>query len=210
MRRVLLTAFGPYDEWQENASWLVLQAVVREMSGGLDLTTRLYPANFAEMRDRIENDFSGAPYDAALHLGQAPGAGFLRLEAVAQNTRRERGDASDERLPLEDDGPLAYESRLPLAEWTRRLRDEGVPTELSRNAGDYYCNAALYWSHYFGERSGGRPAAAFVHVPIDLSQACRLDRDTPSMPAEVSAYGVRLILESLVGSPAPAVSGETA
>lgn len=204
MRRVLLTAFGPYDDWRENASWLVLQAVMREFSHGLDLTTRLYPSDFDALRDQVRAGVAeGEPFDASIHLGQAPGRSRVNLETMAVNRRRERGQRSEEAAPLEATGPAAYASRLPLADWTVRLRDEGVPAEVSAHAGDYLCNATLYWAHYFAEQAGRPARSAFVHVPLDLRQAAEQERAYPSMPAELSAYAVRLMLESLADAPAP-------
>lgn len=210
MARILLTAFAAYDEWRENASWLVLQSVMREQTGGATIVTRRYPVDFEAVRDRLASDLAGEPFDAILCLGQAPGRAKLCLEAFALNSHRRRGERSDEARPLEADGPAAYRSVLPLAEWTRQLRDEGVPTELSTSAGDYLCNAALYWVHYFSEQAGAAPRAAFVHVPLDLAQAAACERDVPSMATEVAAHAVRRMIEWVTAERLAAVSGGVA
>jgi len=197
MPRILLTAFRPFDGWDENASWLALQALTRDLpqewSRRIDVTTRLYPVDYEELLPRLATDLA-TPYDAVLHVGQAAGAATVRLEQFALNACRRRGESSDRVAPLEPEGPAAYRSRLPLADWTRRLRVAGVPAELSLNAGDYLCNAALYWSHHLLESSEIEARIAFVHLPIDLSQAARLDRETPSLPSEVSALALRLLV----------------
>lgn len=202
MARILLTAFKPFDGWETNASWLALQALMRELPAEAQVTTRLYPVDYDELRPRLAMDLA-TPYDVVLHLGQAAGASSLHLEQFALNARRQRLQTSDLVLPLESEGPAAYRSNLPLAAWTRGLRETGVPAELSLHAGDYLCNAAMYWSHYLIEAAGRQPNVAFVHVPIDISQAIHCERETPSLPTEITATALRL----LVGWATDLVSG---
>ena len=196
MARVLLTAFGPYDRWDENASWLALQALMREAPAGLDLTTRRYPVDFQGLRERLAADLV-SPFDAVLHLGQSPGSALIQLEGIGLNVARDRGQQVDQLQQLEADGPVAYRSSLPLAEWAAMLIADGIPAKVSLHAGDFLCNAALYWSHYFTEQSGVAPRVAFVHLPLDLSQSAHADKEYASMPAEICAYAVRRLLESI-------------
>ena len=69
MPRVLLTAFEPYDRWKANASWLALVELTRNLPEQPQVTTRLYPVDFSEMKERLEADLS-AKFDFALHVGQ--------------------------------------------------------------------------------------------------------------------------------------------
>ena len=50
MPRVLLTAFEPYDRWKANASWLALVQLTQHLPDEPQITTRLYPVDFAEMK----------------------------------------------------------------------------------------------------------------------------------------------------------------
>jgi pyroglutamyl-peptidase len=45
MPRVLITAFGPYGCWEENASWLALVELTRDLPTGAEIVTRLYPVD---------------------------------------------------------------------------------------------------------------------------------------------------------------------
>ena len=58
MPRVLVTAFEPYDVWSENASWLALVELTRDLPVRPEVTTRLYPVDYAEMRKRLERDLA--------------------------------------------------------------------------------------------------------------------------------------------------------
>lgn len=193
MPRTLITAYGPYDEWEENASWLALQELLRELPTELDVTTRLYPVDFDEVRGRLEKDLQ-LGFDLVLHLGQAPGYGRIELESIGINVGIDRG-VSPTAFPLAPDGPPAYQSQAPLVEWAERLQAEGIPAVVSYHAGTYLCNAALYLTHYLSERHGYDAQAAFLHLPLDTSQTIAKRLDMASLPSAESARGIRLILE---------------
>ncbi|MCA9241342.1 MAG: pyroglutamyl-peptidase I [Planctomycetales bacterium] len=193
MPRTLITAYGPYEEWEENASWLALQELMRDLPPELDVTTRLYPVEFDEVARRLEKDLA-LGFDLALHLGQAPGNGRIELEAIGINVGIARGKSA-EAFALAPDGPPAYLSQAPLVEWAQRLQGEGIPAAVSYHAGTYLCNAALYLTHYLSERHGYGTQAAFLHLPLDTSQTVVTRQDLASLPSVESARAIRLILE---------------
>jgi pyroglutamyl-peptidase len=197
MPRVLLTAFEPYDRWKANASWLALVQLTQEFPEQPQLTTRLYPVDFSEMKERLTADLS-ANFDYALHLGQAPGSSRIQLEAIGLNIGGSSSQSPDQYRPLVEDGPVAYRTALPLADWAVKLRRAGIPAQVSFHAGTYLCNATLYWSHYLFERLALATQSAFIHVPLDVSQVVNEPHGTASLPASLSAQAVRLILEELV------------
>jgi pyroglutamyl-peptidase len=195
MTRVLITAFRPYGPWQMNASWLTLVELTRDLPDDPEITTRLYPVDIAAVREKLAEDLA-EDFDVALHLGQAPGAAEIRLEAVGLNVAEDAEETPGEFFPLVPDGPVAYRSRLPLGVWARELREAGVPAMVSHHAGTYVCNAALYLALHAAQSNGLRTRAAFIHVPLDPSQLDG-DAETPSLPAIASASAVRFILERL-------------
>jgi pyroglutamyl-peptidase len=195
MKRVLLTAFEPYDRWQENASWLALVRLTAELPSSVALTTRRYPVDFAILRRRLAEDLS-AGYDFAIHLGQHPRSSSIQLEAVGLNVGCQ-GGAREEFVPLEPDGPAAYFSGAPLPEWTAQIRQAGIPARVSHHAGTYLCNAALYWSCHLSAQMRMPTISAFIHLPLDISQVAAELQDTPSLPTEVSAAALLIILDAL-------------
>jgi pyroglutamyl-peptidase len=199
---VLLTAFGPFGEWRENASWLALQVLMADAPASVDLTTRLYPVDYAAVRERLASDLA-QPWDVVLMLGQAASRGVVQFEAFALNAARDPGDHTVR--TLEPDGPAAYRSSAPLEEWASLVRSAGIPATLSLHAGDYLCNATLYWSHYLAGQLGREPRAAFLHLPLDPSQVAEAGRDLASLPAELSAHAVRVVLEAIAADHAPSI-----
>jgi pyroglutamyl-peptidase len=196
MTRVLLTAFEAYDRWTSNASWLALVELTKSLPSQPEVTTRLYPVDYDEVRRRLEADLA-AEYDVALHLGQAPGTTAIQLEAVGINVAQV-GTADGKPRPLVDSGPVAYQSQLPLARWSTMLQAAGIPALISFHAGTYLCNAALYYSHHIAQTAGLDTRSAFLHLPLAPSQAA-LDRPPPaSLPSETCAAALRMILAELV------------
>lgn len=196
MRRVLLTAFEPYDRWRENASWLALMEVAREPVSGLKLITRRYPVDFVLARRRLEEDLAQPP-DVALHLGQAPGLGRIHLEAIALNVGGHSAELPDAFQPLVPGGPVAYRSGLPLAEWAAGLRAQGIPCQVSYHAGTYLCNALFYLALHLAAERGLPLQAAFVHLPLAPSQVLDQRQDWPTLPTPLCAQAVRWILRQL-------------
>jgi pyroglutamyl-peptidase len=98
---------------------------------------------------------------------------------------------------LVEDGPVAYRSQLPLAVWAQKLRQAGIPAQVSYHAGTFLCNATLYLSHYLAEQQGLHTRSAFVHLPLDTSQVLSDRQDLPSLPAAMTGSALRLILDEL-------------
>jgi len=196
MTSVLITAFEPYDRWKANASWLALVQLTQNLPDEPSVTTRLYPVDFAAVKERLAGDLA-ANFDYALHLGQAPGSTRIQLEAVAINVGGSSMQLPEQFGPLVAGGPAAYHSPLPLGAWAMRLRGEGIPAQISYHAGTYLCNATLYFSCYLAERMGLKTRSAFVHLPLDVTQAAAQALDSAALPAEISARAVRIILMEL-------------
>lgn len=208
MKRVLITAFGPFAQWEQNASWLALQALTRDMPISCEIVTRLYPVNFSEARVRIASDLS-MPFDAMIHLGQSAKATGIELEQFALNAKRDALDPKDQYELLEQDGPAAFRSRLPLASFAAAIRKEGIPAKVSTHAGTYLCNAMLYWSHYFSQAWETTTLSTFMHLPLDPSQIIEVDEEHPSQPAEISAFAIRILLERIVSLQPSAIETST-
>ncbi len=196
MTSVLLTAFEPYDRWQANSSWLSLVQLTQDLPGEPAITTRLYPVDFAAVKEKLANDLR-SNYDYALHLGQAPGSTRIQLESIAINVGGSGGQSPDQFRPLVDGGPIAYRSPLPLGEWSVQLRERGIPAQVSYHAGTYLCNATLYFSCYLSERMALSTKSAFIHLPLDLSQTAGQAQDLASLPAATSAAALRMMLAEL-------------
>lgn len=194
---IFITAFEPYDEWDENSSWLALVNFTKTLPPNAKITTRRYPVNYDAVYERLSRDLE-ENFDFALHLGQAPGSTSIHLEAIGLNIGGSLNTRAETFQPLVADGPVAYRSELPLIAWSEQLQSAGIPATVSYHAGTYLCNATLYLSHHLAQRQRRRTKSAFIHMPLDTSQAAKTAKEIPSLPATVSAAGLRLIVDDLV------------
>lgn len=196
MANILITAFEPYEQWPENSSWLTLVEFTRTMKSDQQVTTRLYPVNFGEVRRHLQKDLA-ADYDFALHLGQAPGLATVRLEAIGVNVGGHSDDPPEQYRQLVEDGPVAFQSALPLADWVRQLRGAGVPASVSFHAGTQLCNATLYMTHYFAHKMRLRTQAAFVHLPLTPRQVTAGNKESASLPVQSAAQALHLLVGAM-------------
>ena len=197
MSRALVTAFEPYDIWEENASWLTLVELTKNLPERPHLTTRRYPVDYTKLRECLSQDLN-MDFDFVLHLGQAPGSCGIRLETVGLNQASQTSSSPpNECVRLVEGGPMAYQSRIPAKALREELREAGIPAEVSTHAGTFLCNAALYLSHHAIASDSLTTKAIFVHLPLDVSQAANHAGEIASLPASVSAEAIRIILRRL-------------
>ncbi len=192
--RVLLTAFEPYDIWDQNSSWEALITFLHQRGIPSGVTTRRYPVDLDLLQARLEKDL-GLGFDAVLHLGQAPGISRVQMEAIAVNVAGMTEAAGDFFGPLVPDGPIAYRTKFPLDQWNKELRSCGIPSSVSFHAGTYLCNAAMFLTHHWHEMHHRSCSIGFVHIPLTPEQVLHSHRDLPSMPREQSAEAIGRILD---------------
>jgi pyroglutamyl-peptidase len=193
---ILVTAFEPYDRWQENASWLALVELTRDLPPGAKVVTRRYPVDFEQVRSRLMDDLS-ADYDYALHLGQAPGIGRIHLESIGLNIGGHSSQTPDQFQPLVPVGPAAHQTSLPLADWAGQIRAAGIPCQVSFNAGTFLCNALLYLTLHLARERQLKTQATFIHLPLASSQVLGERQDWPAMPSGMCAAAIRIVIENL-------------
>ena len=186
--RILLTAFEPYDRWEQNSSWLALADLTNWYDGPAELTTRRYPVDLTRMSEQLRKDLQ-QNYDYAILLGQSPGATHLKLEAVGLNVRSDG-------TPLITEAPAAYRSSLSLDRFEVSLVDAGIPVEVSHHAGTYLCNAALYLSQHYAESFGLKTQSLFLHVPLSPGQAAK---DTQARLASMSTPMASAAIAIMIG-----------
>ncbi len=196
MPRVLITAFEPFDRWSENSSWLALVELTRSLPESPKVVTRRYPVDFAKVKERLIEDLA-AEYDFVLHLGQSSKIGRIELEAIGLNIGGEPSQSPDEFQTLVAGGPAAYRSTLPLVRWAAMMREDGIPAQVSYHAGTYLCNAVLYLSQHLAAQKGLKTRSTFIHLPLAPQQVLKERNDSPSLPSEMCARGIRSILSQL-------------
>lgn len=189
MQRILLTAFEPYDDWQENSSWLTLVELTSWLDTPSTVVTRRYPVDLQATSDRLRKDLLDR-YDFAIHLGQIPGGPVVKLESTGLNL-------GTDGQPLVQGAPAAYRSALPLDEMRDALLAHGIPTEVSHHAGTYLCNAVLYLSQHFSSQLHLPTASMFIHLPLVPQQVARSGSSLPSCDVAMMSRAVAAVIQRL-------------
>ena len=191
--RILLTGFEPFGKATLNPSG----EIVKQISGE-NIVTAILPVAYAQSAERLLQLIAEHNPDVVICLGQAEGRTQITPERIAINLDDARladneGVMRNE-VPIVLDGPVAYESTLPIKEIVKAINNAGVPAAVSLSAGAFLCNHVFYVAqdHFKGTtvRSG------FVHVPLMDEQAGEFS-GLPTMPLEQMVTAVRAMLEVL-------------
>ena len=96
--------------------------------------------------------------------------------------------------------PVAYRSQLPLNSWAAKLRSAGIPCQVSYHAGTFLCNATMFLTHHEIAKQRLDTRATFVHLPLTCQQITGERTDIASLPVEVSAAALHILLQEIVNA----------
>jgi pyroglutamyl-peptidase len=203
---LLVTGFEPFMELGSNPSAQLAERLDGATIGGHPVVGRTLTVELAGLGDRLAALLDELRPAAVIATGLHPGAHEVRLERIAVNLADFDIDdntgvrASDE--PLEDDGPLARETRLPVRAIQDALLERGIPARLSYTAGTYLCNATMYRLLGLTDVPAG-----FIHVPYSSAQVAELIQAGPdaadkrpelaSLPLDLLVEAVSVALEAV-------------
>ena len=200
--RILLTGFGRFPGAPTNPSASIVAAVAQSARRrlahcGLEIITAVLPVEFDKIEPELANQLAAAKPDASLHLGLAGRRSVLTIETRAKNKitslHPDAARRRSKRATIAIGGPDWRKTRLPVARLVAAMRETGAASQLSHDAGDYVCNAALYLS-----LGSAIPVAGFIHVPWprrkDRPMSRRSGTSRPSHEAMVRAVTAALLL----------------
>ena len=143
MTKVLLTGFEPFGKATQNPS----AEIVKQISGDNIVTAILHVAYAQSAQQLLELITEHNP-EVVICLGQAEGRTQITPERIAINLDDARLADNDgvTRIdqPIVVDGPVAYESTLPIKEFVSAISAAGIPAAVSLSAGAFLCNHIFY------------------------------------------------------------------
>jgi pyroglutamyl-peptidase len=199
---VLLTGFKPFGGSTVNPS----EEVVRRLNGtqisGKTVAGYTLPVSLRDVGATIDGILETTTPEAVISLGQAGSASTVLLERFAVNLADFSTPDNDGALvsdaALEDGGPTAIASRLPLRAIEAALLDAGIPVRISNSAGTYLCNAAMY---LFLTRTGPETPCGFIHLPClpeQVAAALEAARHGAGLwPASTASMSLDLMLTAI-------------
>ena len=193
MTKVLLTGFGPFGKATQNPSG----EIVKQISGD-NIITAVLPVTYALSAQRLLELIAEHNPDVVICLGQAEGRTQITPERIAVNLDDARLADNDgvTRIdqPIVVDGPVAYESTLPIKEFVSAITAAGIPAAVSLSAGAFLCNHIFYVAQ--DRLKDTKVRSGFVHVPLMDEQAGEFP-GLPTMPLDQMVTAVRIMLEVL-------------
>ena len=204
--RVLITGFGPFPGVPVNASMPLLAELAARaprLFVGVHLTVAVIATEWLAAPQRLNRLLAESRPDVALHFGVSSRARGFELELRARNACSAVPDASGA-LPPDDkcdaDGAEHLPVSLPVRQIAQRLRRLGIPAFLSRDAGAYLCNAALYHSLRLA-RAAPRRRVGFIHIPAALARSAPCRPGACPLGWDAAVLGALEILAGCLGRP---------
>jgi len=174
---VLITGFGPFPGVPVNATMRLLPELAQlapRLFPDVRFAFEVLPTEWAAGPRRLQLLLAEVAPDLALHFGVSSRARGFEIEQRARNACAATPDAAGA-LPggagVLSVGPPYLSASLPLRHIVARLRRLGIAAFVSRDAGAYLCNAALYHSLLCAKDAAGcGRRVGFVHIPATLAQ----------------------------------------
>jgi pyroglutamyl-peptidase len=157
------------------------------------------PVAYAQSAERLLALIAQHNPDVVICLGQAEGRTQITPERIAINLDDARiadndGEVRND-VPIIVDGPVAYESTLPIKEFVKAINDAGVPAAVSLSAGAFLCNHIFYVAQ--DKLKGTKVRSGFVHVPLMDEQAGEFP-GLSTMPLHQMVKAVEIMVEVVI------------
>ncbi|GBF12151.1 pyroglutamyl-peptidase I [Tepidibacillus sp. HK-1] len=199
MKKLLLTGFEPFLDNPINPT----EEIVKELKGKVInqylVIEQVLPVDFAEAAKVLFRVFDKERPDVVISLGLAAGRNRITPERIAINCNDGAADNKGvimQDQPIEQEGPAAYFSTLPIRRIVDTLVAEGYPAEISNSAGTYLCNHVMYSMLHKIAKEGLSTRSGFVHVTASHDLALK-NRSLPSWHQHDLVKAIELIINVL-------------
>jgi pyroglutamyl-peptidase len=162
--KLLITSFGPFAEFKENPSNVVMQMLQQQMKSlevNHELTFDTLEVSYKAV-DLFEKEYENSNYDLVIHLGVATNDNILRFEVRARNERSGKdvqGNAPERKEIIQNMTDLETTlNRVQLAAFCARYAGKA---RISDDAGTYLCNYVYFNSLI---NMGTSTKVLFIHI----------------------------------------------
>ena len=209
---ILITGFEHYGNTKTNPAQIVVEDLKDNMESlrqnhivpkNAKIHTLIVPSNFWESIHVVVAEMKRVDADVVIMLGEYTGRAVITVERIATNIndakRYGMADNNGVQLqgPTDPDGPLAYESTLPIRAMVQKMRRAGIPADISDVGGTFCCNHLHYGVLHHVESLRKElmprkvPIVGWIHLPM-LPETAALPENLgqPSMSAGTSLHGV--------------------
>lgn len=176
MKKILVSGFGSFQNFDQNPSEAVVQALEHKKVHEVAIETIVLPVSWKNAWPMLQEKCHNIQPDAWLGFGLAPDP-FIRLETSARNIVDQEMDIYGNFPPPNDEqviipgAPAILPSQLPLKLLNQAINRHYaqlphvniIPAAYSDHAGGYLCNHVFYnMLHHFGLEIS---LQGFIHLP---------------------------------------------
>jgi pyroglutamyl-peptidase len=203
--KILISGFEPFGKMKVNPTEELLKEAERFSIDGADIETILLPVNYDECADILINKLEETKPDVVISCGLAAGRAAITPERIGINVKDtgsgdpypdNKGNIPADVL-IDSDGPDGLFSTLPNRLIEKNLKALKIPAAISNSAGTFICNNTLYAVLNHIRKNKLPIKAGFIHFPASTEMAAQ-NPSLPSLPQELIAYALRIIVETCV------------
>lgn len=198
MKKIIITAFEPFDKAEENPSYEAAKLLPKRI-GEADIELIRLPVVFGEAASILEKRIDAIRPDAIIMLGVAGTRTKITPEVIAVNIDDARIPDNHGNSPkfekIDSVGSDGIFSTLPVTKMVENMTKEGIPSELSYSAGAYVCNDLFYRIMNHLKAKTLDISAGFIHVPNPAES----DAETKAeLGIDEIAKGIQICVETVL------------
>lgn len=198
MKKLLLTGFGPYAQTLVNPAEQLVNALSGKVIFDLAIVPVVVPNVFFASIDYVKQQLIQHQPDYVIMMGEYVGRSMITLERYAHNlidSSRyglfDNNQTSYDNQLTAENGPIAYQSTLPIKAMVEAMRQAGVPADISDTPGTFVCNHLFYGVLHQIATQKLSIKAGWIHLPLLPESAARPENlGKPSMSTETAAVGL--------------------
>ena len=198
MKKVLLTAFEPFDGETLNPSLEVVREIAKKAIDYAEVRTLELPVDRFRAIDIALAQLDTEQPDVVIMLGEGGRRFRVTPERVAINIDdfRIADNIGNQPIgePIIDGAPVGYFSTLPVYDIVKRLRVASIPAAISNSAGTYLCNRLFYCVMHHLSVQDRKIPAGFIHLPYLHEQILEKLVDFPSLSKDTLVEAANLAI----------------
>ncbi|VEG92138.1 pyroglutamyl-peptidase I [Legionella spiritensis] len=206
---LLLTGFEPYGTTPVNPAEQVARTLHGEVISNIEVISTIVPNTFFKSIDHVKKLIREQNVDYVLMMGEYTGRAMVTFERFAHriidSSRYQLSDnegVSFDNQETVEDGPVAYQSNLPLKAMVETLRRNAIPADISDTAGTFVCNHLFYGILHEIVVNNMPIKAGWAHLPmLPGTAALQENLGMPSMSVETSAAAIRFAIQAIAENP---------
>ncbi|XMB66060.1 pyroglutamyl-peptidase I [Mycoplasmatota bacterium zrk1] len=191
--KVLVTGFDPFGGESINPAFEVIKKLPNKIEN-IQIFKLEVPTVFQKAINVTTGKIKEIEPDVIINIGQAGGRYSITPERIAININdasiSDNESNQPKNIPIDNNGPAAYFSTLPIRGIVKEINNIGVPASISNTAGTYVCNNLMYGVLNYIHKNNLDIRAGFIHIPFLHEQVVN-KRNIASFSIETLLEGIK-------------------